>query len=133
LKYRFSGRLAVGPRIRRGPERHPDYQSVPDDPSTDEMFLDDALQYRRVASGVPGAFGIDDSNRSTFTDAKAVRFGAKNPALLRKAELLQTTLQVFPGSEPTLLLTAFGRGLVAAEKDVPPRNRHTDRYGDVPL
>ena len=88
---------------------------------------------RRIAFAVPGAFGIDDRNRAALADAQAVGLGAQDAALLRQPELLQPPLQKVPGRQPAFLVAALRRGLIAAEKDVPPRDRDADRIGDLSL
>ena len=57
------------------------------------MFLDDALENRRIAVPVPGAFGIDDGNRSALANPKAVCFCPQDAALLRQPKLLQPALE----------------------------------------
>ena len=92
----------------------------------DQMFLNDSLQHRRIALSVPGTFRVDDGNRTTFADAEAVGFGAKDAALLGELQLLETSLQERPCGEAALLLAAFGFGLIAAEKNLAPRDGHTN-------
>ena len=75
---------------------------------------------------VPGALGIDDGDRTAFADAKAVRLGAQDAALLGQPELLEAPLQKVPRREAAILVAAFRLRLIAAEKDVPPRDRHAD-------
>ena len=48
-------------------------QKFLNDMAADEVFLDDALERRRVAPAVPRAFRIDDSNRAAFADLQTVR------------------------------------------------------------
>ena len=102
-----------------------------DDAARNQVVLDDALEHRRIAFAVPGAFGIDHGDRAAFADAQAVGLGAQDAALVREAELLQPALQELPGRQPALLLAALRRGLVAAEKDVPPRDGDADRACDL--
>src|SRR5688572_636991 len=97
------------------------------------MLLDDPLQYGRVAGTVPGAFGIDDRDRSALADAQAVGLRAADPAGLAQSQLLEPRFQVFPRRQAPLLLAALGLGLVAAEEDVPPGDGRADRLGDTPL
>ena len=104
-----------------------------DDPSGDQVFLNDALQHRWVALAVPGTFRVYDCNRPTFADAEAVGFRAKDAALLRELQLFETPLQESPCGKATLLITAFRFGLIAAEKNMAPRDRHTDAGGDFSL
>src|SRR5206468_71335 len=101
--------------------------------SSNDMFLNDSFECRRIARAVPRTFRIDDRNRAALTDAKAVRLRAKDPALLGQTELLQSSLQEFPGREASFLLTALRRRLIAAEKDVAPGHRHADVGGDLLL
>src|SRR5436190_14193195 len=104
-------------------------QRVMDGTSTDQVFLDDPLEERRIALSVPRAFWIDDRDRPAFADAEAVRLGAQDPALLGETQFLQPRLQVIPRGETALLLAALGLRLIAAEKDVPLRHRHANRAG----
>jgi hypothetical protein len=99
----------------------------------DQMFLDDSLQHRRIALSVPSTFRVDDCNRTTFADAQAVGFGAKDAALFGELQLFETPLQERPCGEATLLLAAFRFGLIAAEKNMAPRDGHTDAGRDFSL
>src|ERR1051326_1333293 len=103
------------------------------DTSADEMFLDDPFENGRIASGVPRALGIDDRDRSAFADAQAVRLRPQDAALLRQSELFEPPFQKIPCRKSALLLAAFRVRLIAAEKDVAPRNRHADRVRDGAL
>src|SRR5438034_7440873 len=104
-----------------------------DDAAGDEVFLNDALEDRRIAFAIPGALGIHDGDRTAFADAETVRLRAQNSTLLGQAELLETPLQKIPRREPAILLAAFRRGLIAAKKNVATRHRHADRCGDRAL
>src|SRR5262245_43489594 len=97
------------------------------------MLLDDSLEHRRIAGGVPRAFRIDDGDRSAFTDPQAVGLRAENAALLRQPELLQAPLEEVPRRQPALLLAALRVGLIAAEEDVAPRDRDADAVRDRAL
>src|SRR5215831_15811148 len=97
------------------------------------MLLDDLFEHWRIAASVPRSLGIDDGNRSAFADAQAVGLRAKDAALLRQAKLLQPALQEIPGREPALLFTTFGIRLIAAEKDMPVRDRNANRPGNGAL
>jgi len=108
-------------------------QVLTDDAAGDQVFLNDSLQNGRVAFAVPSTFRVHNRNRTTFTDAQAVRFGAKDAALFREPQLLQTTLQEIPRGEAAILVTAFRFRLIAAEKDMASRDRHTDAGRDVSL
>ena len=94
--------------------------------AADQMFLDDPLEDRRIALPVPGALGIDDSNWPAFADAQAVRLGAEDAAVLGKPELFEARLQELPGDQPAMQVAALRLGLIAAEKNVPPRHRNAD-------
>src|SRR5688572_17487266 len=96
----------------------------------DEVLLNDPFQHGRIALPVPRTFGIDDGYRSTLADPEAVGLGSKNATLLGQTELLQPSLQEVPCDEAALFLTALGRRLIAAEKDVSPRNGNTDVCGN---
>src|SRR5688572_25146547 len=97
------------------------------------MLLDDPLERRRIALAIPRAFGIDDSNRTAFADAQAVRLAAQNPALLRQSELLQALLQVVPGCDATLHVAALRLGLFSAEKNMTPGDGDADGDRDFLL
>src|SRR5947207_12748658 len=108
-------------------------QAVRDDAPFDEMFLNDALEHRGIAFAVPGTFGVHNGNRAAFADAEAVRFRAQDAALLRQLQLLQPPLEELPRGKAALLVAALRLCLIAAEKDVAPRDRNTDAGGDVAL
>ena len=99
----------------------------------DQMFLNDSLQHGRITLSIPSTFRVDDCNRTTFADAEAVGFGAKNAALLGELQLFETPLQERPRGEAAFLLAAFGFGLIAAEKNMAPRDGHTDAGRDFSL
>src|SRR5215211_6674666 len=98
-------------------------QMVADDPAGHEVLLDNTFQHRRIALRVPGAVRVDDGDRPAFANAQAVRFGPQDAALLRQAQFLETPFEECPRLEAAILVTAFRLVLVAAEKDVPPRDR----------
>ena len=99
----------------------------------DQMFLNDAFEHRRITVAVPRSFRVHDRNRTTLADAEAVGFGAKDAAPLRELQLFEATLQKIPRRDATLLIAAFGFGLIAAKKNVAPRNRHTNAGRDLSL
>jgi hypothetical protein len=102
-------------------------------PAGDQMFLNDPFEDGRVTLAVPSAFRIHDGDGSSFANPKTVRLGAKNSALFGEAELLQAPLEKLPRRQAAFLVTAFRSRLVAAEKNVPPRDGHADRGGDFLL
>jgi hypothetical protein len=104
-----------------------------DDAAFNQVVLDDALENRRVALAIPGAFRIDDRNRTALTDAQAVGLGPQYATLIRETEFLQPPLQELPRGQAPLLVAALRRRLVAAEKDVPPRDGDADRACDLSL
>jgi hypothetical protein len=106
---------------------------VTDDAAGDQMFLDDPLQNGRIALGIPDTLRIHDRNWTTFADAEAVGFGAKDAALLGEFQFFETPLQKVPCGKATVLVAAFGFRLIAAEKDVAPGDRHTDADRDCSL
>jgi len=116
--------------VSLGAERVSHNQKLFDDATVDEMLLNDPLEDRRIACGVPRTFGIDDGDRAAFADAKTVRFRPEDAALLGETKLFQPALQKFPRGEATILLAAFRRRLIAAEKNVPPCDRHADALRD---
>ena len=105
-------------------------QVVDDHATADQMFLNDSLEDGWIARAIPGPFGIDDCDRAAFADAKAIRFRPQDAALLRQAELLQPALEEFPRRQTAFLLAALRVGLIAAEKNVPPRDGHADALCD---
>src|SRR5438128_1955489 len=106
---------------------------VGDDSAADEMFLNDALENRRIARPVPGTFGIDDGNRSALADPQAIRLGSEDAALLGEAELLQPPLEKIPRGKAAVLLATLRVRLIAAQKDVPPRDADPDALRDCAL
>src|SRR5882672_6896690 len=112
-------------------ERMLDDETVGHDATADQMFLDDPLEDRRIARGIPRALGIDDGDWAAFADAEAVRFRAEDAALLRETELFQPALEKVPRGEPAILLAALRSGLVAAEEDVTLGDRDADARRDV--
>ena len=97
------------------------------------MFLNDALEDRRIARPVPRAFGIHDGDGAALADAKAIHLAAQDAALLRQSELLQAALEKLPRRETAILITAFRVRLVAAQKDVAASGRDADRFGHALL
>jgi hypothetical protein len=99
----------------------------------DQMLLNNPFEHRRIALAVPHAFRVHDRNRTTLADAEAVGFGAKDAALFGELQLFETPLQKIPCGKATLLVAAFGFRLIAAQKDVAPRDRYTDAGRDFSL
>ena len=97
------------------------------DSAGNQVFLDDPFEHRRIAVPVPGALGIDDRDRATFTNPQTVRLGSQDAALLGQPQRLEPALQEFPRREAAILLATLWRCLIAAEKNVPARHRHADR------
>ena len=106
-----------------------DDETVGDDATADQMFLDDPLENRRIARGIPRTFRVDDGDWAAFADAEAVGLGAEDAALLRQAKLLQPALEKIPRREPAIFLAALRRGLVATQKDVAFRDGNTNCGG----
>ena len=102
-------------------------------PSADQMFLNDALQHGWVTPTIPCPLRIDDRDRSPFADPKAVRLGPKHTALLAQTELLQTSLQKLPRREALLFVAALRRGLIATEEDMATGGWDANRGGDLVL
>src|SRR6186997_906719 len=98
--------------------------------SADQVRLNDRFEHRRVTVCIPCALRIDDGDRSTFADTKAVRFRAEDAALLGKAQFLQPPLEVIPGSQAALFFAALRVRLVATEEDVPVGVRDADFGSD---
>jgi|SRR5688572_26349834 len=95
------------------------------------MLVDDPLENDRIASSVPRAFGIHDRDRTTFADAKAIRFRTENAAGFGQAQLLEPLFQKFPCFDRSVTVAAFRIGLVGAQEDVPPGVRYTDGCGEI--
>ena len=108
-------------------------QMLGDHAAGDQMLLNNPFEHGRIALAVPGAFRVHDRNRTTLADAEAVGFGAKDAALLGELQLFETPLQKRPCGEAALLLAALGFGLIAAEKNMAPRDGHTDAGRDFSL
>jgi hypothetical protein len=108
-------------------------QEFTHDAARDQMFLNDSLQHRRIALAVPDTFRVYDRDRTTFADAEAIGFRAKDAALLGELQLFEPPLQKSPCGKASLLITAFRFGLIAAEKNMTPRDRHTDAGRDCSL
>ena len=108
-------------------------QVVTDDAAGNEVFLNDSFQHGRVALAVPRTFRVDDGNRTPFADAEAVGLGAKDAALLGELQLFEPPLQERPCGKATVLVAAFWFALIAAEKNMAPRDRHTDARRDFSL
>ena len=60
-------------------------QVLHDDFSSDEMPLNDLLEYWRIARAIPSSLRIDHGNRTATTDAQAIGLRPQNPALLAQA------------------------------------------------
>jgi hypothetical protein len=88
--------------------------------TTNQVLLNDSLQYRRIALTVPSAIRVDNGDRSAEANSQAVRFGAEDPSLTGQMELLQTAFQEVPSLERAILVTTLGLCLIAAEEDVSP-------------
>src|SRR6185295_12019650 len=99
----------------------------------DQMFLHDPLEDRRIALAVPRALRIDDGNRSAFADPQAVGLGAENAAVLGQPQLFEARLQELPCDKAAMQVAALWLGLIAAQKNVAPRDGNTDTLGLVAL
>jgi hypothetical protein len=108
-------------------------QMLGDHATSDQVFLNNAFEHRRVTLAVPSSFRVHDGNRTTLADAEAVGFRAKDAAPFRELQLLEAPLQKSPCGKAPLLVAAFGFGLIAAEENVPPGDWHTDTGGDFSL
>src|SRR5262245_31655318 len=97
------------------------------------MLLDDPLERGRITLAIPGAFRIDDGNRTAFADAQAVGLGAQDPALVGEPEFLQPPLEVIPRDGAALHVAALRLGLLGAEKDVTAGDRDSDGGRDLLL
>ena len=106
-----------------------DDDRVADRSAADQMFLDDPLEDRRIALAVPGAFRIDNGNRSAFANPQAVGLGAENAPLLGKPQLFEARLQKLPCDQAAVQVAALRLGLIAAKQDVTPRDGNTNALG----
>jgi hypothetical protein len=129
----FQIRAGPGPLLSAGTvfQRMGDNEQIIDNAAAHQVLLDNPLERGRIAAAIPGAFRIDDGDRPAFADSEAIRFGPQDSALFRKTELLQTPLEKLPCGKALLFLATFWRRLVAAEKDVTPRHRHTNAVGNL--
>ena len=103
-------------------------QQIFDDASANQVILDDALERRRIARAVPRSLWIHDRDRAALADAQAVRLGPQNAALVGKTQLFEARLEEIPRGEAARYLAALRLRLIAAEENVPPRDRHADRF-----
>lgn len=53
-----------------------------DDLAADQVFLDDPLEYRRVARAIPGPFRIHHRDRPALADPETIGLGAQDAPLL---------------------------------------------------
>ena len=65
--------------------------------ATDQMFLNNSLNYIGCAGSIPCSVRINDSDRPLFADLQAVRFGSIDAALAGQAKLDKTLFKVIPG------------------------------------
>jgi hypothetical protein len=96
------------------------------------VLLDDPLEYGRITLCVPGSFRVDDGDGTILTDPQTVRFRAVDPPGFGKPQFSQPALEIIPGLERPLLVTAFGLGLIAAKEDMPAGRRDSHGFSDGP-
>jgi hypothetical protein len=96
------------------------------------VLLDDALEDRRIAVRIPGAFRVDHRDRPGLTDAQAVRPRPQDAAFVRQPEFGEPLLEVIPRDDRSLAVAALGLGLIAAQQDVAPRHGNADALGIQP-
>jgi hypothetical protein len=90
-------------------------RKFPDNPSADQMLLNNSLQDFRGARVVPDGFGIDDRDRAMRADSKAIRLGAINQRVRsNQVQFFQAFLQKLPRFESFFFRSAFGFGLIRA-------------------
>lgn len=90
------------------------------DPSMNQMILNDSLKNLGTAGVIPGALGVHHSNRSVQADTEAIGFGAKNRSSCAcQPKLFQPALQEFPGFHSGSLVTTLGLRLIRTKEDVP--------------
>src|SRR5262249_54811898 len=108
-------------------------QVFADDASRNQVLLNDSLEDRGITLPVPRTFRVDDGDRAAFADAQAIRLRAQDATLLRKLQLLEPSLEELPRHKAPFLVAAFGFRLIAAKKDVAPRDRHADAGRNLTL
>ena len=89
------------------------------------------LTSARASVVLPSAAYAEADGTFTNFQGRVQRF---RPAVtpLGEAQLLQPMLEEPPGLLASFQVATLGLGLIAAQKDVPPCNRHPDGIGDSP-
>jgi|SRR5688572_30509140 len=95
------------------------------------MFLDDALEGRRIALPVPRALRIDNRDGASFTDAKAIGLRPQDAPLIGETELAEPLLQEVPCGDTAFHIAALGLRLLGAQEDVAARDRDADCFRDL--
>ena len=71
--------------------------------ATDDVLLDDPLEYVGRAGVVPGPLGIDNHNGALLTNLQTIGLGPVNAAGPGQAQLLEACFQKIPRVESLLL------------------------------
>src|SRR5688500_6869410 len=106
-------------------------QQILDDPSADQVLLNNPLERGRIALAVPRALGIDNRNRAALADPQAVRFRPQDAALVGEPQLTKAAFQEIPRRHAALHVAALRLGLLGAEKDVALRDGNADGVRDL--
>src|SRR5215831_17392448 len=87
--------------------------------TTNEMFLDDALENGWGHGVIPNPVRVDNRNWALFADSQTIGFGAVDARIgFCQTKLFQTTFQILPRLKPDLLRCAFRRRLIGADEDM---------------
>ncbi len=86
--------------------------------STNEVFLNDALEHFWRARVIPDTFRVDHRDRAFYAHAQAVRARSKHNSFVCKMKLSETVFEKVPRLVATLPIAAFWLSLVAAQEDV---------------
>jgi hypothetical protein len=78
-----------------------------DDPSADQVLLDNPLEDRRITRPVPGAFRIHNGDWTALAHSQAVGLRAKHSALLGQPQFAEASLEIVPGGLSALLVAAL--------------------------
>ena len=116
-----------------GRERSFDDDQICHDTALDQVFLDDAFERWWITAPIPRTLRVHDGDRSALTDTQTIRFRAQHASTSGQSQLLEASLQIIPGSQPTIPVAALGVRLIAAQKDMDASRsrRRSSRQRDV--
>ena len=90
-----------------------------DNPSLDQMLLDDPFKDRRRAGVIPDCLRVYDGNRTLNADPQAIGFSPVNQRVgADEVKFFQTLLQILPRLKAFLFRSAIRLRLVGAQKNV---------------